>query len=456
MPQTAHNRNIDIFEHMPVAKAVQTMAVPTIMGQLIVLIYSIADTFFVGRTNNPLMVAGASLVLPVFNICTALAGISGVGGGAQVSRLMGEKNTEGARRVSSFSLWFALLTGMTFSLTVLLFNDPLMRLLGAKDDVLMYAKAYAMLVIVFGGIPTVMANVMANLLRSTGESKKAGFGIMLGGIINIALDPLFMFVLFPKGMEIIGAGAATCVSNCISCIYFIYMIRKTGESSVIRLYSPRLLPETAHLKKVFSIGVVSSVAGFLFDLNYMVIQRLMAGYGDIPVAAIGIVLKAERLPLNIGVGICQGMAPITAYNYSAKNYKRMNDTVRFSRNLGIVCALVSIVLYELFSPYIMRFFIAEPQTVALGTDFLRARCLATVLMFLSFFHVHVFNSYGRGKEAFFLGVMRWLAFNIPMLFLMNYIFGMYGIVWSQLAADVFTVALSVIVYNNYMKKYHLA
>ena len=455
MSEREQNRNIEIFEHMPVAKAVRTMAVPTIMGQLIILLYSIADTFFVGRTNNPLMVAGASLVLPVFNICTSLAGISGVGGGAQVSRLMGEKDPEGARRVSSFSLWFALLIGLAFALGVLLFMDPLMRLLGARADVLVYAKAYAMCVIVFGGIPTVMANVMANLLRSTGESKKAGFGIMLGGLINIALDPLFMFVLFPKGMEIVGAGAATCVSNCISCLYFIFMIRSIGSGSVIRMYSPFVLPRADHLRKVFSVGVVSSIAGFLFDLDYMIIQRLMAGYGDIPVAAIGIVLKAERLPLNIGVGICQGMVPIIAYNYSAKNYKRMNDTVNYSRRLGIVCALISILMYELFSPYIMRFFIKDAQTVALGTDFLRARSLATVLMFLSFFHVHLFNSYGRGREAFFLGIMRWLAFNIPMLFLLHHFFGMYGIVWSQLAADILTVTLSVIVYRNYMVKHHM-
>ena len=258
MTETAQNRNIAIFEQMPVPKAVRTMAVPTIMGQLIILLYSIADTFFVGRTNNPLMVAGASLVLPVFYICTSLAGISGVGGGAQVSRLLGEKNTEGARRVSSFSLWFALLTGLLFSLVVLLFMDPLMRLLGAKADVLAYTKAYAMCVIVFGGIPTVMANVMSNLLRSTGESRKAGFGIMLGGVINIALDPLFMFVLFPKGMEIVGAGAATCVSNIISCIYFIIMIRSIREASVIRMYSPLLIPQADHLKKVFSIGIVST------------------------------------------------------------------------------------------------------------------------------------------------------------------------------------------------------
>ena len=442
--------NTDIFERMPVARAVRTMAVPTIIGQLIVLFYNIADTFFIGRVNNPLMVAGASLILPVFNICIALAGIAGVGGGAQISRLLGKQDPDSARHVASFSMWFSLMIGAVFALGVMLFMEPLLRLLGVGTDTHDYARAYAMCVIVFGGIPTVMTNVLANLMRSIGESRKAGFGVTMGGVINIALDPLFMFVLFPKGMEIVGAGVATCISNCLSCLYFIVMIKRLGPDRVLKLESPRVFPERAHLIKVFSVGVPSSIAGFLFDLDYIVIGRLMALYSNIAVAAIGIVLKAERLPLNIGVGICQGMVPIVAYNYSSGNYRRMREVIRFSRALGIVCAVIAISLYEIFAPYIMRFFIADATTVALGTSFLRARSLATVLMFLSFFHVHLFNSYGKGGHAFFLAAMRWLAFNIPMLFLFNRLFGMYGIVWAQLAADVLTVTLSFIVHQRYL------
>ena len=448
-------QNREVFETMPVPRAVRTMVVPTIIGQLIVLFYNIADTFFVGRTNNPLMVAGASLILPVFNICTALAGISGVGGGAQISRLLGEQRQDAAKRVSSFCLWFAFLIGAVFSMGVLLFMEPLLRLLGAGADTFEYARSYALCVIVFGGIPTVMSNVMANLIRSVGESKKAGFGITMGGLINIALDPLFMFVLMPEGMEIVGAGIATCISNCISCCYFIIMIRRMGKDSVIRLSRPNLLPEKEHLSKIFSVGVPSSIAGFLFDLDYIVIGRLMSGWSDVAMAAVGIVLKAERLPLNIGVGICQGMVPIVAYNYSSKNYRRMREVTGFSLRLGIVCALIAITLYEIFAPFIMRFFIPDAETVALGTGFLRIRSLATVLMFLSFFHVHLFNSYGKGGYAFFLAVMRWLAFNIPMLFLFNALFGMYGIVWAQLAADVLTVSLSFYVHRRYLKTHAL-
>ncbi len=444
--------NTDVFERLPVPKAVLTMAIPTILGQLVILIYSMADTFFVGRTNDPLMVAGASLILPLFNIAPSIAGIAGVGGGTMISRLLGKHDREEAERVSRFCIWLSGGAALLFSLLIWIFMDPVLHFLGAGEATYAFAASYTFCVIVIGAVPTVLSNVLSNLLRSTGESAKAGFGIMMGGVINIILDPLFMFVLFPRGMEITGAGAATCLSNMISCIYFMVVIKKLQPVTVLRLLPGRLLPAKPSIRMIFVVGVPSAIATLLFDLDYMVIDRLMSGYNDIALAAVGIVLKAERLPLNIGIGICQGMVPIIAYNYSSGNHKRMWDTIRFSRRLGIACALVSIAMYELFAPYIMRVFIGDAQTVALGTNFLRIRCLATILMFLSFFHVHLFNSFGRGKEALFLGVMRWAAFNIPMLFLLNALWGMYGIVWAQFLADILTVIMSVLVYQRFMKQ----
>ncbi len=451
---TGKGNSTEIFENMPVARAVRTMAVPTVISQLIVLIYNMADTFFIGRTDNPCMVAGASLILPVFNITLSLAGLAGIGGGALVSRLLGENRPEEAGKVYSFSVYLGVLAASLFSLGTLLFMRPLMTLLGAGPDTYLFASRYAFFVIVCGGVPTVLSNTFATLLRSVGESKKAGFGITMGGLINIGLDPLFMFVLFPKGMEIMGAGAATCLSNCIACGYFILVLHRMNAAggSVLRLRAPLCLPEKRSLLSIFAVGVPSSVTTLLFDLDYVVIDRLMSGYNDVALAAIGIVLKAERLPLNVGVGICQGMMPIIAYNYSAKNYRRLNETKRYSLKLGLACAAVSIVLYQLFAGQIMRFFIGDAQTVALGTGFLRARVLATPLMFLSFFHVYLFNGFGKGGYALFLGMMRWLVFNIPMLFFLNWLVGMYGIVWSQVTADVLTVALSLFVYGRYAKR----
>lgn len=443
----------DIFENMPVARAVRTMAVPTIISQLIVLVYNMADSFFLGRTGNHLMVGGVSLILPIFNISLSISGLAGIGGGALISRLLGEKRPDEARRVYSFCVYLGALTAALFSVGVFLFMRPLMYALGADADTYKYASSYAFFVIVCGGIPTVLSNTLANLIRSVGESKKAGFGITLGGIINMILDPIFMFVLLPDGMEVVGAGAATFLSNCIACVYFMVTLSKMRSSGVIlRLVRPSELPEKKSIIGIFSVGIPSSIATLLFDLDYMIIDKLMSGYDDIALAAIGIVLKVERLPLNIGIGICQGMMPIIAYNYSAKNYKRLTETKRFSLTLGLICAAMSIILYELFAGEIMSFFIDDAATAAIGTKFLRARVLATVMMFLCFFHVYLFNGFGKGGYALFLGVSRWLVFNIPMLFILDHFFGMYGVVWSQLAADVLTVILSLIVYRVYSRR----
>lgn len=441
----------EIFETMPVPQAVRTMALPTICGQIIVLIYNMADTFFVGRTNDPYMVAGASLILPVFNICLALANLSGIGGGALISRLLGEGREREAKKISAFCFYLAIgITGL-FSAAVLLFMDPILSLLGASDQTLHFARQYAFCVIVLGGIPTVLSNVLANFLRSVGVSKEAGLGVTMGGLINIALDPLFMFVILPKGNEVLGVGIATLLSNCIVCIFFFCVIYRIRNRSPLSFRLKDGLPDGESILSVFYVGVPSAVTTLLFDIDYIVIDKLMTGYGDIALAAVGIVLKAERLPLNVGIGICQGMMPIVAYNYAAKNKERMNAVIRYSVKVGLTVSLISIVLYEILADGIMRIFIADPQTVLLGTGFLRIRCLATPLMFLSFFTVHVFQGFGKGGRALFLGVTRWLVFNIPMLFLLNHLAGIYGIVWSQVTADILTVTLSFCVYRQYTK-----
>lgn len=443
----------EIFEKMPVLKAIRIMAIPTIFSQIIILIYNLADTFFVGRTNNPYMVAGASLILPVFNICLCLSGLTGVGGGALISRLLGQNRREEAKKVSSFVFYLAIIITGVFSLGMLIFMNPILNLLGASENTFIYAKQYAICVIVLGAIPTVLSNVMSNILRSIGVSKEAGFGITLGGLINIALDPLFMFVIMPAGQEIIAVGIATLLSNCISCIYYFAVIHKIRKQSVISFNIKIGLPERESISSIFNVGIPSAISTLLFDIDYIVIGKLMAGYNDIAMASIGIVLKAERLPLNVGIGLCQAMMPIVAYNFAAKKEKRINDTVKYSLIIGLIVSGFSIIIYELFAKSIMNVFISETQTIALGTNFLRVRVLATPLMFCSFFTVFLFQGLGEGNKALFLGVMRWAVFNIPMLYILNYFIGMYGVVWSQVTADTLTVVLSYYVYWRYKKKF---
>ena len=425
------------------------MIVPAVTSQLIVLIYNMADTFFVGQTNNPYMVAGTSLILPVFNISLCLAGLAGIGGGSQISRLLGQGREEEARRVSAFSLYLALTIAALFAVGIAVFMKPILGLLGAGENTYQYARQYALCVIAAGGIPTVLSNVLANLIRSIGRSKEASAGIILGGLLNIALDPLFMFVLMPDGYEVLGAGLATCLSNCVAFLFFLVVLLRMGRGGVIT-FSPRAgIPCRSCVIAVFGVGIPSAITTFLFDLDYVILDKLMVAYDDLALAAVGIVLKVERFPLNVGIGICQGMLPLVAYNYSAGNRQRMEDTIRLARRLGLVIAGVSILLYELFAGQFAHLFIKDVQTVELAAQFLRIRVLATPLMFLSFFTVYIFQSFGKGQISLFLGMTRWLVFNIPMLFLLNALFGMFGLVWAQVTADTLTVLLSFYVYRKY-------
>lgn len=436
----------DVFRNLPIPKALRVMILPAVTSQLIVLIYNMADTFYVGQTDNPYMVAGTSLILPVFNITTCLAGLAGIGGGSLISRLLGQGETEEARRVGTFSLYLGVAIAALFALLMGLFMEPVLTLLGAGDNTFAFARQYALCVIVAGGVPTVLSNVLANLLRSIGRSREAGFGIILGGLLNIALDPLFMFVLLPDGLEVLGAGAATCLSNCAACCFFFGVLVRMGKDAVITFRPGAGLARRESVAAIFAVGVPSAVSTFLFDLDYVILDKLMVGYHDLALAAIGIVLKVERFPLNVGIGICQGMMPLAAYNYAAGNRQRLADTIRLSRTLGLAVAAVSIALYELFAAPLTQLFLEDAQTVTLAAQFLRVRVLATPLMFLSFFTVYLFQAFGKGRISLLLGTVRWLGFNIPMLFLLNHFFGMYGLVWSQVTADTLTVAMSFAVY----------
>lgn len=440
-----------VFGSFPIMRALTVMAVPAIIGQLIVLFYNMADTFFIGRTANPAMVAAASLILPVFNLSVGLSNVVGIGGGTLISRLLGKGRMDEAKRVGAFSLYVSVLFSLVFSLVMLFGMKPILWALGASPESYAYARGYALCVIVLGSFPTIMSMMLSHLLRCTGHSGEAGFGISMGGILNIVLDPLFMFVLLPKGYEMIGAGLATMVSNLVSTLYFFWVFRH--DKGCMLSFSFRLgLPEAASIASFFLVGIPSGLTNVLFDFYYICIDKLASGYGDVPLAAIGIVLKAERLPLNIGIGICQGMIPIIAYCYGAGKFERMRQTMQKARWCGLVIAAISILLYELFGKTMIRFFLDDAQTVEIGSRFLSFRALAAPMMFTCFHMQFFFQAIGRGPRALAIAINRMLVLNIPLLFLLNRLVGMYGIVWAPLLADSLASCFAFFLYLQYEKK----
>ena len=441
----------EIFKNMSVPQAVRTMALPAVISQLIVLIYNLADTYFIGQTNDPYMVAGVSLVLPVFNLTLCLGGLFGIGGGALLPKLLAVGDREEASRAAAFCLRYAVVVALAFSALLLGFMRPALRLLGASEHTLEHACTYVRMVLVIGALPTVLANVLSNLLRSLGLSREAGVGVALGGVLNIGLDPLFMFVLLPKGSEVLGVGIATLISNVIACGYCLAVFLKKQREIVPRIAAPA--PTRRSVAAVFTVGLPGTIGTLLFDVDYMVLDKLVAGYGDAALAAIGIVLKAERFPQQIGIGLCQGMVPLVAYSYALRDRKRIREIMTVTLKAGLAVALVSISVYELFTHQIVRLFIADADTLRIGTAFLRVRAVAAAIMFFCFFAVFLFQGFGDGKRSTALAILRWAGLNIPMLYLFNAVFGMYGLVWAQVVSDVITVAISFLVIRRFLQQW---
>ena len=442
------NDKTELFERMPVGKALLTMAVSTIFSQLITMVYNLADTFFIGMSNDPYKVAAAGLVGVLFFMLNSLANLFGVGGGSLLSRLLGEKREGDARRVGAFSIYGSLAIAAVYSLVCLLFTEPLARMLGASDNTVGYASSYLLWVVVVGGIPSTVGLTLSHLLRSAGYSKESGLGLAIGGISNIILDPLFMFVLLPPGNEVTGAAVATLCSNVISLIYFLLVYYKLRGKTVLTIS-----PKYARLEKklivgILSIGLPSALTALLANTTSIVKNNLTANYGDIELAAYGIVMKADMLPLNIGMGLCQGMMPLVAYNYAAGNYPRMKSFTKAAQISGMATACVFIVLFEIFAPQIIWVFIRDEATIAYGTTFLRIACLATPFMISNFQKIYCLQAMGKGKESLILGVCRQGLFAIPILLILNHFVGLKGVVAAQLISDAITFVLATILYRR--------
>ena len=446
------DENKELFETMPVARALTKMAIPTIISQLITMIYNLADTYFIGQTNNPYMVAAASLSYVLFFILTALSNLFGVGGGSQISRLLGEQRFEEAKKVCSFSFYGTICISLLYSLGCLAFMDPLLRLLGATDNTIAYSCQYTLWVIVVGGVPSCLSMTMAHLLRSEGYARYASYGLSGGGILNMILDPLFMFVIMRPGQEVMGAALATMLSNCAALVYFALMFLHLRKDTVLCISPRMMLPGKSSVRNVFSVGIPSAIGSLLACLSNTVVNKLSSGYNDYAVAAMGIVKKIDMLPMNVGMGLCQAMVPMVAYNYSTKNYRRMGAFTNAARLSGVVFAGICIVVMEPFAPQTITLFIHDPETVRYGVDFLRINVLATPLMICNFQMSYTFQAMGKGAESLLLTSCRQGIINIPLLFLMNRLVGLYGIIWTQLLADSITIVISFLFYQHTMKK----
>lgn len=426
----------ELFAHVPVPKALAAMAIPTIISQMVNLIYNMVDGFFIGRTGNSYMMAATSLILTLTMLHVALANLFGVGGGSLVARLMGIGKEEKARRVSALCVYGAAAAALLYALLVVLFLDPILRFLGASDATIGYARAYTLIVIVAGSLPALLSLVLSHLLRNAGYASKASFGLSMGGVLNVVLDPLFMFVLLPAGYEVEGAAAATLLSNVVSCVYLLCAYRRAGADAPLSLkLQDARAADRESIRAVLAVGVPSAVLTGLFDLANICVNILAASYNDMVLAGMGIVMKLERLPNAVNMGICQGMLPIVAFNYASGNRERMKSVIHTARLTGLTVSAVCIALFELFAGPASRLFMNTSagdaqtalMTVGYAALFLRIRCLASPVQFLNYHSSFCMQAVGDGRATLVHAVVRELVFYIPLMFLLNALFGQVGL-----------------------------
>ena len=441
-----------LFESAPIPRALATLAVPTIISQLITMIYNLADTFFIGTTNDPAKVAASSVAFVLVFATNCLSNLFGVGGGSLISRLLGQHRDKEASRVASFSFYGSIIISAVYSLVIWLAMEPLLYLLGADEYSISYAIDYAFWIVVVGAVPSTVGMTLSNLLRSEGFAKHASIGLGLGGVLNIILDPIFMFVILEPGNEVMGAAVATMLSNVAVMIYFLAVVALIRRRSVISLSPAKINPGRSNIVSLFAVGFPSALSSFFACLSSIVLNNQTSGYGKEALAAVGIVKKIDMLPMNVGMGLCQGMMPLVAYNYASGNYKRMKGFTDAARTAGVIFALCCIVAFELLSEPLVRIFMNEPITVGYGTQFLRIMCLAVPLMIANFQMCFTFQAMGMGKHSLFLSSLRQGLVNIPVMLIMNWIFGLFGLVWAQLISDTLTIVISFAFYHSTYKK----
>ena len=433
-----------LFESMPIPKAVAQLSIPMVVTSLVMVIYNLADTFFVGMLNDPVQNAAVTLVYPVMLAFNAVNNMFGVGTSSMMSRSLGRGDYDMVRTSSAFGFYGAVFSGLLFAVLCTLFRSPLMALLGTDATTWEATSRYMFWTVTCGAMPAILNVVQGQMVRSEGASVHASIGTMSGCVLNMILDPIF---ILPWGLNMgaAGAGLATFLSNCAACCYFFALSAIKRGKTFVCLDIRRLgkLSKEVVLG-ILGVGIPASIQNLLNVLGSTILNNFTASYGAVAVAAMGVAQKINMLPMQVALGFSQGIMPLVSYNYASGNHKRMKNSILFAMGIVIPTMLVVTVLYWIGAPTLIRLFMENPEIVSYGSAFLRTMCLAMVFMCTDFMAVGVFASLGMGKFSLLFAILRKVVLEIPLLFLLNKLFPLYGLPYAQVITE-FLLAIAAVV-----------
>lgn len=438
-----------LFQETPVGRALLSLVVPTVISQIITVIYNMADTFFIGQIGDPNQVAAVSLCMPMFVFLTGLANLFGIGGSSLIARSLGTNDHDKTKRAAAFSIWTAVAVSLLYGIGLLMMRSVVLPVVGANADTYDFCCQYIFWTITIGAVPTVLNQLLAHLVRAEGHSAQASFGVALGGGLNIILDPVF---IFPLGLEIAGAAIATMVSNLIATFYFIFLLSRKKNTTDISFY-PKFYTWKENIpKEVLLVGIPSCLMTLMGVLSNITINRLMSGYSNAAVAGIGVAKKVDMLSFAIATGMSQGALPLIGYNYAAKNYKRMKAALKVDFLISFIVALIgSIFLFTCASP-IVKAFINDEETVYYGQMFQRIICITGPCISVTMLTITSFQSVGKKIEPMILSLLRKGGLDIPFMFLLNNLKGVNGIVWATPIADLGAMVVAVVLFVPFWRR----
>lgn len=441
-PMTAEQK-YDMMTRQPIPRIITRMAVPSIISMLVTSLYNMADTFFIGRLNNTSATGAISVVFPLMSIIQAIGFMLGHGSGNTISRQLGQKDADGAAKTAATGFLMAWIVGFVFSVVCLISRNPLMRLLGATETILPYAVEYGSYIMI--GAPWMLAAIVLNVqMRFQGNAFFSMIGIATGAVLNVALDPVFIYAL---DMGVAGAALATIISQGVSCCL---LFAGTFRGGNIRIHLRNFSPTVKTLKPIFMGGMPSLCRQGLGSVSSILMNVAASTYGgvtpeaiDAAVAAIGIVNRMMQFCASAIIGFGQGFQPVCGFNYGAKKYGRVRQGYFFTLKVMFVAMLVISVIGLSVSSFVIEVFSTDPAVIAFGVKTLRFQCAVFPLMSLVFSSNMAMQTMGMALRASILAMARNGVCFIPMILILPPLFGALGVQMSQAAADVLAMALSL-------------
>ncbi len=433
-----------LFEEMPIPRAVAKLAVPTILSSLVTVLYNLADTYFVGMLNNSVQNAAVTLAAPLILAFNAVNNLFGVGSSSMMSRALGSRDYETVHRSSAFGFYCSIFCGLLFSLLYVIFQPFVLTILGADATTAEATAGYLRWTVACGAAPTILNVVMAYLVRAEGAALHASIGTMSGCILNIILDPIF---ILPWGLNMgaEGAGLATFLSNCVACGYFFVLLYVKRKNTHVCIRPSMFCLKRRIVLGVCGVGIPASIQNLLNVTGMTVLNNFTSSYGSDAVAAMGITQKINMVPMQIAMGLSQGIMPLISYNYASGNTPRMKKTLTFAAKISLTALVIVAAGYYVGAGALVRMFMQDSTIVAYGTRFLRGFCLGLPFLCMDFLAVGVFQAVGLGKNAFIFAILRKVVLEIPALIILNALFPLYGLAYAQFAAEIVLATAAVVV-----------